>query len=553
MRVFSGWKRAAVLCLASALIIASPAASQVKSLTRISNLEDGTPILGAACPVISRDGQYVVFEKGESLLDVPNPKTTLFLLHRPTGKITTIVSDPIEASAIPCSTDISDDGRYVVFASEASNYVPNDQNGQADVFRFDRTDNSIVLVSVAFDGQQTSFSNTDPAISSDGRFVVFESFANNLVPNDTNRRADIFLRDLVLNTTTRISVGSGGAEANGDSFDAQISGDATQIAYLSRASNLVKGDKNKRRDLFLYDIAKATTILASRDISGNFKRDFGPVTIAINKDGRYVSFQSEGDNFLKGDTNGKSDVFLFDRIKKKIEKVSIGSEGVQGNRDTWNALFRSISDDGCYVGFTSAATNLIELDLNGRQNDLYVRDRCQKQTLIASVTPLCFQGQFEPFGASMTGDGKTIVFDSNSPGLVVGDTDSETDSFAVELIYPTVVNSDTQLTAPGVTICGRAAGFTLPAFTPGSLVAPLKLQAELLLNAKAAKKSLKYELEILSLERNEIRKQTSKRNILSAKNLKPGNYSAKYRVAVETGGKTEFETAFSPDVKFSVQ
>jgi Tol biopolymer transport system component len=148
---------------------------------------------------------------------------------------------------------ISADGRFVAFISSASNLVAGDTNGHIDVFVRDRVAQVTRRVSVGPGGQQANGSSRDPAISADGRFVAFRSFASNLVAGDTNGLDDVFVRDRTAQVTRRISVGPGGQQANSNSVWAAISADGRFVAFDSGASNLVAGDTNNHWDVFVRD------------------------------------------------------------------------------------------------------------------------------------------------------------------------------------------------------------------------------------------------------------------------------------------------------------
>ncbi len=167
------------------------------------------------------------------------------------------------------SPSISADGRFVVFFSDASNLVPEDTNRSIDIFVRDTLSNTTTRVSVDSEGNQGNSLSWRPSISGDGRFVVFSSDASNLVPGDTNNIRDIFVRDTLTNTTARVSVNSAGAQVNEDSHDPSISADGRFVAFSSDDSNLVPGDTNSRGDIFVRDTLTNTTTRVSVDSEGN--------------------------------------------------------------------------------------------------------------------------------------------------------------------------------------------------------------------------------------------------------------------------------------------
>src|SRR4028119_572855 len=164
---------------------------------------------------------------------------------------------------------ISADGRFVAFDSDASNIVPGDTNNNYDIFVRDRLTNTTTRVSLDSAGNQAKSDFYSPSISADGRFVAFRSYASNLVPGDTNDTDDIFVRDTLTNTTTRVSVNSAGNQGNSSSLDPSISGNGRFVAFISNATNLVPGDTNNKRDIFVRDTLANTTTRLSVDSAGN--------------------------------------------------------------------------------------------------------------------------------------------------------------------------------------------------------------------------------------------------------------------------------------------
>jgi hypothetical protein len=225
-------------------------------------------------------------------------------------------------------------------------------------------------VSVASDGTRGNFGSFTPAISADGRYVAFESNASNLVEGDTNRFVDVFVHDRESGATERVSVDSDGNEGNGFSSSPSISAGGRYVAFQSAASNLIEGDTNGASDVFVHDRDTGITERVSVDSDwgeGN-AGSFGP---AISADGRYVAFQGSASNLVPDDTNAETDVFVHDRETGATERVSLASDGAEGNRSSFAS---SLSADGRYVAFASLASNLVPGDTNGLQ-DVFVRDR----------------------------------------------------------------------------------------------------------------------------------------------------------------------------------
>ena len=160
----------------------------------------------------------------------------------------------------------------------------------------------------------------------------------------------------------RVSVDPGGAQANGASTVTNLSPDGRYVAFSSSASNLVPGDTNGVTDVFVYDRESHLTERASVDANGA-QGDGLSSNASITADGRYVSFASWASNLVPGDTNGKADLFVYDRQTHVIERVSVAADGTQGDG---GPLSSSISGDGRYVAFHSGASNLVPGDTGGR-------------------------------------------------------------------------------------------------------------------------------------------------------------------------------------------
>jgi hypothetical protein len=328
-------------------------------------------------------------------------------------------------SASPAVT--SADGRYVAFASYASNLVAGDTGGHEDVFLRDRTTNVTSRVSVDSFGGDSNGGSSNPSISADGRYVTFYSNATDLVPGDTNGAFDVFVRDRTLNTTSRVSLTSLGTEGNADSTGCSISADGRYVAFFSFASNVVPGDTNGTNDVFVRDRTLNTTSRVSINTLGvgaNGNSD----DAEISADGRYVAFESAATNLVAGDTNHKEDVFVRDRTAGTTTRVSVGGLATQGNDDSYVG---SISADGRLVAFESDATNLVAGDTNAKR-DVFVRDRVSGTTSLVSVDSLGAQGNDDSHRPSISANGRSVAFTSRATNLVSGDTNGADDIFAYD-------------------------------------------------------------------------------------------------------------------------
>lgn len=260
--------------------------------------------------------------------------------------------------------------------------------------------------------------------SSDGRYVAFGSAATNLVANDTNGVTDIFLRDRISGTTIRVSVGAGGAQANAASNYASVSDNGRIVAFVSAATNLVSGDTNGVDDVFVRDVVGGTTTRVSLGPSGA-QLNAAAAFARIESGGRYIAYSSSASNIVAGDTNGVSDVFVADRVTLVNTRVSVGPGGVEANGASERP---SISTTGRWVAFQSTASNLIAVDANGTY-DIFVRDRTLSTTTLVSATSAGAVGNSASLFGVISGSGGHVAFRSLASDLVAGDTNARYDIF----------------------------------------------------------------------------------------------------------------------------
>lgn len=332
--------------------------------------------LDSGLPSISADGRFVAFASDSTNL-VPgdsNARTDVFVRDRQNGTTERISLDSNETQGNANSTEpsISADGNFIAFRSDSVNLVPVDGNGDSDIFIRDRLSGATAIVSVSTAEVQGNAFSSAPSISADSRYIAFRSLSTNLVADDGNPVADIFVRDRIDGITERVSLASDGTEANDESFDPSISADGSLVVFASLASNLVPGDTNGAQDIFLHDRGDAATVRISLSGGGAQANDasFDPT---ISDSGLFVVFVSAATNLAVGDTNALRDIFVRDRLGGTTELVSLASSGIQGNFD---AAQPDISADGHLAGFSSRATNLVPGDTNAAW-DVFVRDRLQ--------------------------------------------------------------------------------------------------------------------------------------------------------------------------------
>ncbi|MEP6516621.1 calcium-binding protein [Microcoleus vaginatus] len=414
------------------------------AINRVSVDSAGNQAIGRSLfPSISANGRFVAFTSNASNL-VPgdtNNDFDIFVRDLLTNTTTRVSVDSAGNQGNNRSFDpsISADGRFVAFTSDASNLVPGDTNSSEDIFVRDLLTNTTTRVSVDSAGNQGNNRSGAPSISADGRFVAFSSDASNLVLGDTKDNEDIFVRDLLTNTTTRVSVDSAGNSGNNRSFIPSISANGRFVAFQSEASNLVPGDTNNNIDVFVRDTITNTTTRVSVDSAGNQARGISALA-SISADGRFVAFLSDAFNLVPGDTNNSRDFFVRDLSTNTTTRVSVDSAGNQANNNSWN--LPSISGDGRFVAFTSDASNLVLGDTNNSR-DIFMRDLSTNTTTRVSVSGEGNQGNNNSFGiASILGDGGFVAFSSDASNLVPGDTNNSEDIFVADLTNtPGVINN----------------------------------------------------------------------------------------------------------------
>jgi len=325
------------------------------------------------------------------------------------------------------------DGRFWAIASFASNLVEFDGNewadGGCDVFVLEREYGSVERVSVTSAGDEANGCSYGASLSDTARFVVFQSYATNLVPGDSNGEADLFLRDRDADgngdfdgrhmTTTRVSSAIGGGDSDGHSFGGTIVRDGSALFFSSYATNLVAGDTNGFCDVFRRDLATGVTTRVSTAADGT-QSDGESSAPKPSADGTKLLFLSTASNLVAGDGNGQHDVFLRDLATGTVERISVATGGLEGNGPSTS--IGGMSDDGRYVLFGSYATNLVADDGNG-QPDVFVRDRLLGTTVRVSVASDGTAANDRSFPGAIAADGSRVAFTSHATNLDPQDDD----------------------------------------------------------------------------------------------------------------------------------
>ncbi len=387
---------------------------------------------------LSQDGRYVAFESAATNLAEGDRNATfdVFVHSRRTGatELVSIGYNGLPGNGTSRHPSLSTLGRYIAFESSSWNLVFEDHNGWTDVFVHDRVYRQTYCVSRSWPGETANNKSELPSISGDGRWVAFQSFASNLVPGDTNGFADIFLYDRQTRWQSRITVAVNGGQTNLSSRQAAISDSGRSIAFASLASNLVSSDTNGFEDIFVYDqdTSAIERISVGHTGAAANERSSSP---SISADGNVVVYHSLASNLVPNDTNDNWDVFLFDRLTRTTERISVGVGGADGDGPS---EFPDVSDDARYVTFASRARNLIPLDLN-EASDIFVRDRLLGATRRASLDWLDNEVSGTSYFPSISGDGRDIGFTSDAHELSDGDSNGTFDVFVRDGIEVTTL------------------------------------------------------------------------------------------------------------------
>ncbi|MEX2252796.1 MAG: hypothetical protein WD649_01455 [Thermoleophilaceae bacterium] len=333
---------------------------------------------------------------------------------------------------------ISGDGRYVAFISMAKNLSSADLDAVQDIFLRDNQTGAVTLVSRAngANGAGASDKAAHPAVSDDGRYVAFESEANNLSSEDSDSAQNVYVRDLQAGTTTLVSRGSGeeGVAANGSSYRPSISDDGRYVAYETTASNLSATDGDSQRDVYRRDVTDAQTKLASRANGANGAGgDDESSQAMIAGDGQHVVFTSKANNFSSQDENLYSNVFVRDVAAGTTEFVSRagGADGIEAHADSFSP---SISDDGRYVAFASDSNNLSSADNNSYRN-VFRRDlETDSLALVSRATGASGVGaDGHSWNTAISGNGQHVAYDTEANNLSSSDNNAYTNVFRRDL------------------------------------------------------------------------------------------------------------------------
>lgn len=451
---------AAGALLAALSMVAAPAGAGTPIL--VSAPEDPY-VLGSqgsadsnACE-LSGSGGHVVFEsRAVQLVEGDrNGQEDVFLRDRAGGS-TERINRYADGSENPNGADapsVSNGGRYVAFVSQ-DRLLDGAPGTTPQIYRYDRDSGALRLVSRTPAGAPGNGASSLPHIAGNGRYIAFDSVATDLVPGDGNGVRDIFLWDAQTDAVVRVSVDAAGAEADGASQQAKVSNDGSRVAFESAATNLVAGDTLGLRDVFvkLLDTGVVRRVSVS---SGGAQASGNSDIESIAGNGRSVAFVSAATNLVSGDTNGVTDLFVHTLPSGVTRRANVSASGQQGTASAANG---SLSDDGGWIIFVSRDDNLV--------GPLPGYGQVFRKNLDTEAIELLTYGQDgAAIRAALSGDGSTACFSSFATDLIAGDVNEALDVFVVAAAVPFIAELASLATPPAPLTAGtqRSAGPDLSA------------------------------------------------------------------------------------------
>lgn len=327
------------------------------------------------------------------------------------------------AGAVGRTTQGYGEGRFTAFVSNAAG-LAGSTGARRQVFWRDNLTGETRLISASAAGVQGNGDSFAPAISADGLVVAFESYASNLVANDSNGVRDVFVWNATNPTpgVTRVSVNAAGDEANAESYEPTLSGDGTVVAFSSGASNLSTGVSGINTiNVYRRDLASGATTLVTRGMGG---AGVGGARPMLSEDGQRLVFYSFAADLVLGDGNGLWDIFVFNTTTGGLQRVSLtagGGERNQGTESASRVVAPAISGNGQWVAFATTASNMVAGDTNGLQ-DVFVVNIATGAVTRASVSSAGVQGDGDsPIGQgerpSLSYDGALVAFSTAAGNL----------------------------------------------------------------------------------------------------------------------------------------
>lgn len=422
--------KTALIALVLILISAAASAADTSLISRKSQKKQSDGISGE--PAASETGQVVAFRSSATNLDsdrCDDGLNQIYVSDRSTGTIrcVSVNSSGKEGDRDSSAPSISADGRFIAFTSKATNLAGDEcDNGFNQVYVHDRTIGTTGCVSVNSNGREANQDSDASSISADGTLIAFDSAATNLSGSKCDNGFNhIFVHDRATSTIRCVSLRSNGDEGNGDSFDASISADGRFVVFHSTATNLSNRCGNGNLHVYRHDLESGETICVSLNNEG--RQSNGNSALArVSGDGRFVAFQSNPTNVTTRCSNGFTHIYVRDTVEERTTCASVDKSGNQGNNDSGQP---SISSDGRFVAFSSAASNLSHKHCQSGNVQVFIRDRANETTSCASVGPKKVEGNGQSVKPAVTANGTLVVFESDASNLVKKDTNNLRDVF----------------------------------------------------------------------------------------------------------------------------
>jgi len=422
-----------VIGVASVVTFPVFAAAQVIERISVDSAENESTLessLAISKDGVSENGRFIVFASpsDDLVADDNNGQSDVFLRDRVLGttvRISTNNHGGGDASGASQRPSISGDGRYIVFDSDAGDLVAGDGNGFLDIFLFDTVGGAMTRISLSSIGGDADATSTRPSISGDGRYVAFSSSATNLVAGGANTNVDIYVRDRTLGTTIKVTERTDGSLTDLNSWQPVISDDGRHVAFTSGDSGLVLNDGNAQPDVFVCNLDTSAIERVSVTTAGAESSDRNGAA-AISAFGTVVAWWSRAEDLVDDDTNSVDDIFVRDRTLGTTTRISVTTAGAQAvGGGNWHV---SMSHDGRFVAFASDSANLVDDDNEGN-GDVVSYDRLTGITRRHSRVPGGAGGNDYSRSPSLTPDGAYVVFESGASNFIVGDTNFAQDVF----------------------------------------------------------------------------------------------------------------------------
>ncbi len=427
------------------LIASTPIFSQ--SIARVS--QSSAKIQGnnhSLSPAISADGRYVAFISQANNLtsNPPSDRYGIYVHDRTTGSTEKIrLTDGARELSVGWPS-LNADGRYLAFSTA----IGSCGTKLFGAWVVDRLTNAYEIVSVSTDGIPGNAGSSETVISADGRFVAFESYASNLDPRDHNERRDVFLHDRLTRQTERVSGAPDGSDGDGLTGPPSLSADGRYVAFQSSSSNLVAGDRNGKCDIFVYDRLTRRTERVSVSSDGS-EADDTSYDPGLSGDGQSVIFASHARNLYSGDTNWAPDIFIHDRTSHVTRRVNPDVRNSSGYGGYIEGLV--VSGDGKWAAFNQLGTALTP-EARGVFLATYILDTVSSRIVYAGpaieTTPNLYFWSSEP---AISQDGAIVAFQSLSSRLVTGDTNGVYDIFARSFSAPHQQEIKKEIKRPAIT------------------------------------------------------------------------------------------------------